>query len=350
MDYHVSIDRVESMNPLRTFFIALALALGSALSAFAQVGMQRVGEGVDAAGHVGADLIWYPTAESAPSRRFGPFEVAALAGASPSPGRHPLVVISHGNGGSEMGHAWLAQRLAADGYVVISVRHPGDNFQDRSAAGRPDYFSARPAYVSAVLDRVLADPRWSALVDERRIAAIGHSAGGYTVLALAGARPELSRALAHCSAGGPGLREDADFCRRGGFTAERPAPATPTKALPGADLRDRRIRAVIADAPLAVVFDPASLSTVAVPVLIEFGGADVVLVPRFHAESLCAKSPRVACVRTAAAGHFALMHSGTGRLGPPGDDPSEDPPGFDRAAWQAEAWPRIREFLAKALS
>ena len=41
-----------------------------------------------------------------------------------------------------------------------------------------------PRQVSWVLDAVLADPRWAALVDARRIAVVGHSAGGYTVLAL----------------------------------------------------------------------------------------------------------------------------------------------------------------------
>jgi predicted dienelactone hydrolase len=338
------------MRHLRDALLGFALFLASALMAQAQVGMQRVSNVADSNGNVPADLIWYPTAETNKLQRFGPYELEVAAGALPSSGRHPLVVASHGAGGSEMGHAWLARRLVLDGYIVASVRHPGDNFQDHSTAGRPEYFSARPAHVSAVLDRILADPLWAPLVDEARIAAIGHSAGGYTVLALAGARPDLSRALAHCSATGPGLREDAAFCAQGGFSAERPAPANAAPGQPIADYRDRRIRAVIADAPLAVVFDPASLSKVTVPVLIEYGGADAVLVPRFHAEILCAAIPRVACVRTPTAGHFALMQRGAGRLGPPGNDPNEDPPGFDRAAWQSQAWSRIRDFLTKSLS
>ena len=338
------------MRYLSDTLLGFALLLASTLAAQAQVGMQRISNVADANGNSPADLIWYPTAETSKSQRFGPYELEVAPGAIPSTGRHPLVVISHGAAGSEMGHAWLAQRLVLEGYIVASVRHPGDNFQDHSTAGRPEYFSARPAHVSAVLDRILADSRWAPLVDEARIAAIGHSAGGYTVLALAGARPDLSRALAHCSAAGNGLREDTVFCGQGGFNAERPAPVDAARSQAIADYRDRRIRAVIADAPLAVVFDPASLSTVTVPVLIEYGGADVVLVPRFHAETLCAAIPRVTCVRSASAGHFALMQRGAGRLGPPGNDPSEDPPGFDRVAWQAQVWLRMRDFLAKALS
>ena len=337
------------MNLLRETLVGLWLVLACALAAHAQVGMQRISNAADSKGNVPADLIWYPTAETSKPQRFGPYQVVVAPGSAPSAGRHVLVVISHGDGGSEMGHAWLAERLAADGYVVVSVRHPGDNFQDRSTVGRPEYFSARPAHVSAILDRVLSDPRWAPLIDENRIAAIGHSAGGYTVLALAGARPDLSRVLAHCSAGGLGLREDTGFCGVGGFTVEHPAPKDTGQIQLFSDQRDRRIRAVVADAPLAVVFDPASLASVTVPVLVEYGGADVVLVPRFHAETLCPAIPHATCIRSPAAGHFALMQAGTGRLGPPGNDPSEDPPGFDRTAWQSDAWVRIRDFLATSL-
>ena len=38
--------------------------------------------------------------------------------------------------------------------------------------GRPEYFRARPAHVSAILDQILADPRWAPVIDETRIAAI----------------------------------------------------------------------------------------------------------------------------------------------------------------------------------
>ena len=335
--------------------IAALVAMFSASAAHAQVGVQQQRwsiEGQSGGAEPVTGLVWYPSAALAQTQRFGPFEVNAAPGATPTPGRHPMVVISHGTGGTELGHAWLAERLAADGYVVVTLRHPGDNYEDRSGAGRPDYFVVRPHQVSRVIDRVLADARWSALIDAGRIAAIGHSAGGYTVLALAGARPDLDRLLGHCTAQGAGLRDDAAMCSLGGFSAERPAPVRSVAPSNGAtlpDLRDARIRAVVAVAPLGVVFDPGSLAAVQVPVLVEYGTADSVLVPRFHAEALCTAMPRATCVRSADAGHFALFQTATGPLGPPSIDPSQDPAGFDRAAWQAQAWPRLRDFLAQAL-
>lgn len=333
---------------------ALALAIAACLPAAAQVGVQRQswtvpdaqGQGVQVAG-----MVWYPSAAPAASLRWGPFDVHATPGAPATAGAHPLVLVSHGTGGHELAHAWLAERLAAQGYVVLSLRHAGDNYEDRSAVARPDYFTERPRQVSRVLDQFLAQPAWAALVDPQRIAALGHSAGGYTVLALAGARPDRARVPAHCGAQGEGLVADAVMCRLGGFSAERPAPAgaatRPAAELP--DLRDPRIRAVVADAPLGQPIAPDSLAAVQVPVRISYGSADEVLTPRFHGQALCQALPQARCERSEGAGHFALFQAGTGPMGSAAGDAAADPAGFDRRAWQAQAGARISAFLADAL-
>lgn len=75
------------------------------------------------------------------------------------------------------------------------------------------YFDERPRQASRVIDAILADPAWKDRIasDSRgpRVGALGHSAGGYTVLALAGARPDLSRTRKHCQAE---ASEDPIFC------------------------------------------------------------------------------------------------------------------------------------------
>jgi predicted dienelactone hydrolase len=38
-----------------------------------------------------------------------------------------LIVLSHGNSGTELGHSSLAEALAQGGYLVAALRHPGDN-------------------------------------------------------------------------------------------------------------------------------------------------------------------------------------------------------------------------------
>jgi predicted dienelactone hydrolase len=199
----------------------LALAALGVSHASAQVGLQRDSWAFPKAGGT-ADtvpgMVWYPTDAQSEPQRFGPFNLKAALGAKPTPGRHPLVLISHGNGGTEIGHAWLAETLATAGYVVVAIRHPGSNYQDMSATGRPVYFTDRPSHLSKVLDQLLASERWAPLIDDKRIAAIGTSAGGHTVLALAGGQPQPTRAALHCSVQGQGLDDDATMCLQGGFT------------------------------------------------------------------------------------------------------------------------------------
>src|SRR5262249_47349060 len=117
-----------------------------------------------------------------------------------------LIVVSHGTGGAEQVHSSLAEALARAGYLVAALRHPGDNWQDRSLWQKPPgaYFIERPRQVSRVIDALLADAEWKDRIaaDSRgpRIGVLGHSAGGYTVVALAGGQVDLSRITNHCRA------------------------------------------------------------------------------------------------------------------------------------------------------
>lgn len=62
--------------------------------------------------------------------------------------------------------------------------------------------------------------------------ALGHSAGGYTVLALAGARPDLSRMRKHCLAE---ASENPIFCGMGRSGAATPPLGATVGATEGAD-------------------------------------------------------------------------------------------------------------------
>lgn len=53
-----------------------------------------------------------------------------------TPGRYPLILISHGSGGSEYGHRGWAEHLARNGYVVAAPRHWATATTNRTGAGR----------------------------------------------------------------------------------------------------------------------------------------------------------------------------------------------------------------------
>jgi predicted dienelactone hydrolase len=295
-------------------------------------------------------LIWYPTLEHTSNQKLGPFRFQAALGATPATGKHPLVIVSHGTGGHELGHAWLATDLVRGGYVVVALRHAGDNFEDRSGVTRADYFERRPRQVSAVLSAMLNDTTWIDYVDSDRVAVVGHSAGGHVALALVGGVPSPARAVDHCKPDGLGRQKDAAMCALGGRRNQDVLQQM--MASEGANERnvtDGRVRAAVAVAPLGIALDPLSLESVAVPVLVEYGERDEVLSPQLHAKALCQRIPRAVCVGSREAGHFAFFQTGTGPLPGAAGDASIDPPGFDRFAWQAQAAPRIREFLDQSL-
>jgi predicted dienelactone hydrolase len=90
-----------------------------------------------------AVTIWYPAADGAKTMRvdIGPPGRALLVGgrfavdARPRAGAHPVILLSHGFGGGAEDLSWLAGGLAARGYVVIGVDHPGNNALDRTPVG-----------------------------------------------------------------------------------------------------------------------------------------------------------------------------------------------------------------------
>ena len=221
------------MTCLPPRLLALLAALVVAAHAHAAeagwIQIQVAGATADAATTTVA--LYYPTLAAPRAIAMGPFTLDVAIGAKPVDKVKALIVLSHGIGGSELGHSRLAQALARNGYLVAALRHPGDNWQDRSLIEKtPErYFDERPRQVSRVIDAILADPAWQARIasDGRgpRIGALGHSAGGYTVLALAGARPDLSRIRNHCQAEGA---EDPIFCgvgrAAGGGMARSPRP------------------------------------------------------------------------------------------------------------------------------
>ena len=221
-------------------------------------------------------------------------------------------------------------------HLVAALRHPGDNWQDSSLlrAGPVHYFSERPQHVSRVIDALLRDPDWGPRIgkDARgpRIGALGHSAGAYTVLALAGAQPEIQRIVAHCM----GHRvEDPIFCGVGG----RPPPPAPyslaAPARPISGLADTRVRAVAALAPLGVVFSAQSLAQMRVPAAVYEAEQDRYLVSRFHAQWIAKNLPGVEHQRVANASHFAFMDTPTRPIPTEDGDIGTDPPGFDRQAF-----------------
>jgi dienelactone hydrolase len=114
----------------------------------------------------------------------------------PAPGRFPLVVFSHGLAGSPERYRAALSSWAAAGFVVVAPTFPYTSqftrdFRRYDIVHQPDDVR----YVLAQVRRLAATPGdlLAGHVDTARIAAIGHSAGGYTTSGLftAGHDPRL---------------------------------------------------------------------------------------------------------------------------------------------------------------
>jgi len=117
----------------------------------------------------------------------------------------PVVLFSHGLGGSRENNAYLGLHWAARGYVVVFVQHPGSDesvWKDKRRlqrmvamrkAANAENFLARVQDVPAVLDQL---QRWSqnrdhplaGRLDLNKVGMSGHSFGAMTTQALGGQR------------------------------------------------------------------------------------------------------------------------------------------------------------------
>ena len=152
--------------------------------------------------------VWYPatTGVLETALLIGPPDAplweagAAAADADIAAGRWPVLLLSHGNGGSARMMGWFGTAMARAGYVVIAVDHPGNNGMDPMTVAASILMWNRVDDLAAALTAVQADPVLAAHIDVARLGIAGYSAGGFTALVAAGARPDLQRLLAFCRA------------------------------------------------------------------------------------------------------------------------------------------------------
>ena len=250
--------------------------------------------------------------------RFGAYELELAHDAPIAVHRMVPVVISHGTGGTPFAYRALAAALVGAGHAAVLITHPGNNRDDDSLANTPANLEHRPRHVTQALDAAFADPHLSAHLVPDRAAIFGHSMGGYTALAVCGAKP---MALPNQTADGKA----------------REIHVTP----------DRRVVAAILFAPaLPWLMAPGALAEVHAHVMVRACEKDETA-PPFFIEKIVRALPPSAALDYAVvpgAGHFACfwpLHPLLAKL-PPGFDP----PGFDRAAYQPVLHADVLAFVA----
>lgn len=294
--------------------------------------------------------VWYPTKAKAHAQKFGAIIMEVAKNSQIASGQFGLILISHGTGGSYLGHRQTAQYLAAHGYIVAAVMHPEDNFKDNSAARTTRNWINRPRHLSKAIDVILSAKGFNQAIDKKKIGVIGHSAGGYSALVMAGGIPETDLIFSHCK-----NHSDPEFCghssllyRLSGFFA------LDVKAdqLNGRyRLADPRIKAAVLMAPVGVLFNHAdSLKGVKIPIKIYRSEKDKILRYPYHAElirKMLPSKPEFTVVQNA--GHFSYLSSAPKSIRDKFSEISKDPPNFNRQAFITQLDKEILEFFNNTL-
>jgi predicted dienelactone hydrolase len=149
--------------------------------------------------------VWYPAAEDAPQEEIlvGPpaaplFKIGRGtrdAKLTMLQEKFPLVLLSHGTGGSAMSIGWFGMALARDGYIVAAVNHHGNTALEPYLVQGFAHVWERARDISKVITQLLKLPTFEARISSDQIGAAGFSLGGYTVIALAGGITDLQLLL-----------------------------------------------------------------------------------------------------------------------------------------------------------
>jgi predicted dienelactone hydrolase len=280
--------------------------------------------------------VWYPASSGNPAAATswpGVYSNVAVTG-----GHLPLIVLSHGGGGSYDGHYDTAIALAHAGFVVAAIDHAGDTYYDQSKVMQ---LWRRPQQLHRLISYMLEGWPEHRLLDDSRVGAFGFSNGGFTVLVAAGGIPDLSRIGPYC-----GQHPDHDLCTA--MKSMGVDPRNPPIHVPkGAWVADPRIKAIVAAAPaFGFTFGRRGLRNVRIPVELWHAANDRHQPDPYYEAAVRKALPLPPEYRVAAgAGHYDFLPPCDKRLAASKPLICSDPPGFDRTAFHAKLNAEIVRFF-----
>ena len=269
--------------------------------------------------------VWYPAAADAKEERIdlGPpgkpmFIVdqvapnAAFADAKP----RPVILFSHGFGGTARMMAWFGAPMARAGYVVVAVDHPGNNGLDKMTTPGAIMSWTRAGDLKAALAAAKADPTIGPHMDLGKVGVAGFSAGGFTSLVAAGAKVDMNRFLAFCKThptdGVCMPQKEFPLSMDDAQKAMASPALAPEAARAGDDHRIPEVKAAFAIAPAIVQgLPPEGLAKIRTPVVIFLGSADPVAPPDTNGRVAARAIPHAELVELPGVKHYDFLSTCT---------------------------------------
>src|SRR5471030_186991 len=270
--------------------------------------------------------VWYPAAADAVERDiaigapgeaiFSVGSVAPDAAFASDTGRRPVILFSHGYGGSSRLMGWFGIAMARDGYIVVAVDHPGNNGLDTMTPAGAALWWDRAEDLRLALKAAAEDPIIGPHMDLSRVGAAGFSAGGFTALVAAGARVDRAHFARFCSA-----NPDDGVCRpqpESTFTEQDYAelfkhPDIQAELARAADDHSiGQVRAAFVMAPALVqALQPASLEHLHTPVDIMLGDLDTTAPPATNGLVAVRMIPNASLTELSGVGHLDFLSTCT---------------------------------------
>jgi len=282
--------------------------------------------------------LWFPQGQCVDSTR----DQFCLAESAIS---DRTIVFSHGAMGAAENYNWIAEALAADGYIVVGVNHYGESWlygQDTQDVRATSMIWQRPTDISAIYDALSNRELFQKSVNWSNIIALGHSSGGQTVAMLAGARYDLLHMMDFCKT--EAAKED-NSCNYGIRNAPKPGESFLQKF--GGVYADARVKKIIMiDPTLGYGATAESLARVKLPTLVLGAQNNDFLPWENHGARYLKNIPNAKShLLTSQEGHFTFLDSCSNDVLVMGVSLCKDREGVDRAATHARLTPIILEFV-----
>jgi predicted dienelactone hydrolase len=304
---------------------------------------------------------WYPASDDASERELFTSPLAAPefsigpaapdAPIGPARRRYPVVLLSHGTGGTVMHLEWLARDLAHRGFIAIGVDHHGNTAAEPYRAEGFLCWWERARDLTVLLDRIDASGAFAGHVDMNRVFVAGFSLGGCTAAALLGAVTATSRFQSSPSNKdfGRGPREFPDLADHLPGLMGSSVIFRESWARMSNDFRDARFKAAFLMAPGRSVlgFSEKSLASIETPTRVVVGGSDFVrpaaiwLHERLRADTLFPLA--------AEAGHYLFLPEATEAARRANPDCCVDAPGVDRRSVHEQVAALAAELFSRQL-